>query len=167
MTTPHQPSNPSHDQQPQVVYVKEPKKPLYKRPGCIIPLMLALLLLGFMGGCMALLGKAANDVDKDLNAEYTVTYKVEGPVTKASVSYAVGESGVATESNIANGWSKETKVKGFLPAHMTTTNGYEENGNITCKILVNGKVVSESTGSGQYGSASCMANSTDIKNALK
>lgn len=46
MTTPPNPEQPSGqpNQQPQVVYVEKQKKPIYKRPGCIVPIAIVVIL---------------------------------------------------------------------------------------------------------------------------
>lgn len=153
--------------QPHVVYVQEPKKPLHKRPGCLIPLILAILLLLIAGGCMAMLGGAANEVDKQLNAEHTITYAIEGDATDATVSYHVDEMNTAQDSGVAAGWTKDVTVKGIFGGHISVTNGLYDTGAITCKIIANGKTISENTATGEFASATCSADSTAIADAFK
>lgn len=162
MTTP----DPNH-QQPQVVYVEKSQKPWYKRPGCIIPLILVVLLILVVGGCTALFGKAVSDVDKEMNTEHTVTYQIDGDAQDASATYNVGESETAQDTGLQAGWSKEVKVKGFFGAYLTATNGMYDTGTITCRILVDGKTVTENTGSGEFASASCSAGPDELKKAAE
>lgn len=153
--------------QPQVVYVPEQKKPLYKRPGCLIPLILAIIALLIVGGCMAMLGGAANEVDKQLNAEHTITYAIEGDATDATVTYNVDETNTTQDSGVAAGWSKEVTVKGIFGGYISATNGLYDTGSITCKIMANGKTLSENTASGEFASASCSVDSTAIAEAFE
>lgn len=170
---PGQPGQPGHGGQPnyagqpQVVYVQEPKKPLYKRPGCLIPLILAILAILIVGGCMAMLGGAANEVDKQMNAEHKITYAIEGDATDATVTYNVNETNTAQDSGVAAGWTKDVTVKGIFGGHISASNGLYDTGAITCKIIANGKTLSENTATGEFASASCSADSTAIAEAFE
>ena len=158
---------PNYAGQPQVVYVQEPKKPLYKRPGCLIPLILAILAILIVGGCMAMLGGAANEVDKQMNAEHKITYAIEGDATDATVTYNVDETNTAQDSGVAAGWTKDVTVKGIFGGHISASNGLYDTGAITCKIIANGKTLSENTATGEFASASCSADSTAIAEAFE
>ena len=158
---------PNYAGQPQVVYVQEPKKPLYKRPGCLIPLILAILAILIVGGCMAMLGGAANEVDKQMNAEHKITYAIEGDATDATVTYNVDETNTAQDSGVAAGWTKDVTVKGIFGGHISASNGLYDTGGITCKIIANGKTLSENTATGEFASASCSADSTAIAEAFE
>ena len=59
MSQENPPTQPNPEQ--QVVYVQAPKAPWYKRPGCLIPLVLGILLLLGIGGCMAAIGNSVSD----------------------------------------------------------------------------------------------------------
>ncbi|MGV0438902.1 MmpS family transport accessory protein [Corynebacterium mastitidis] len=159
MTTP----DPTQQPQPQVVYVKEEKKPWYKKPGCMVPLILIILaLVGFVG-CTALVGKGIDEVDKDLNAEYTITYMIEGDAQNALATYNVGESETAQDNGVAAGWEKEVTVTGIFGGYLSATNGIEDEGTITCKIIKDGEVITENTATGLGATASCNAGSDELK----
>ena len=87
MTQSQQPQNyPQNNGQPQYQqqpYQQPPKKPWYKRLGCIIPLAIVAVMILLVGGCMALFGKAANDVSNEMDKEHTITYSVEGDAQEA------------------------------------------------------------------------------------
>lgn len=149
--------------QPQVVYVKEEKKAWYKKPGCMIPLILVILaLLGFVG-CTALLSKGVDEVDKELNAEHTITYIIEGDAQNALATYNTGDGETAQDNGVAAGWEKEVTVTGIFGGYLSATNGSEDEGTITCKILKDGEVITENTATGLGASASCSAGSDDLK----
>ena len=164
MTTPD-PNHPQY-QQPQHQQQYQPgppsKKKWYKRAIIMIPLTLIVLFVLFMGGCMALLGGAANEVDKEMNKEYAVTYAVTGDATDATATYTVENTNTTQDTGIAAGWTKDVTIKGFSIATLSVSNGMNDTGAITCQILVDGEVVNENTASGQFASASCSVNSSDL-----
>ncbi|MCI1256552.1 MAG: MmpS family protein [Corynebacterium provencense] len=165
-----QPQQPYPGQVPPQGYYQQPpvpKKAWYKRPIIMIPLTLVVLFVLFVGGCTALFGKAAEEVNKDMNAEHAITYQVAGEATDANVTYSVGDANTTQENGVAAGWSKEVSVTGWMGASLIATNGMDDSGSITCQILVNGQVINENTAVGQYASASCSASTTDIENASK
>lgn len=168
MTTPQSPSSGDYPQEnaPQVIYVKE-NRPWYKRVGCIVGLVFALSLIAIVAGCTALLGGAVNEVDKTMNEEHTVTYSIEGDAQDASVTYNVGEAQTAQDTNVAAGWSKDVKVKGFFGPYLSVTNGINESGAITCKISANGKVITENTATGEFATASCNTTGDDLRKAFE
>lgn len=161
MTSP-QPQEPA----PQVVYVEAPKKSWYKRPGCIIPLVLVVLLLIFMGGCAALFGKVANDVSNDLDREYEVTYVMEGDFTNGLATYNSGDTDTLQDSNLSPGWQKTVKVKGLFGAYLDASDLSLDDSTttITCKIISGGKIVAENTAN---SSAACSASGDQLKEAVK
>lgn len=171
MTQPQQPQNyPQNNGQPQYQqqpYQQPPKKPWYKRLGCIIPLAIVAVMILFVGGCMALFGKAASDVSTEMDKEHTITYSVEGDAQDALVTYNTGETNTAQDNGVAAGWTKDVTVKGFFGGYMSATNGINDQGTITCKVTANGKTVSENTASGPGASASCNASADDIKKAFE
>ncbi|WP_295628952.1 MmpS family transport accessory protein [uncultured Corynebacterium sp.] len=164
---PGQQAQPGQPGQPQIVYMQEPKKPLYKRPGCLIPLVLAIIAIVIVGGCMALFGSAVNEVDQQMNAEHTITYSIEGDATDAMVTYNVDETNTAQENGVTGGWSKEVTVKGIFGGYISASNGIYDTGSITCRISANGKTLSENTASGEFASATCSADSTAIAEAYE
>ncbi|WP_448851334.1 MmpS family transport accessory protein [Corynebacterium sp. 335C] len=144
-------------QQPQVVYVQKPEKPWYKKPGCLIPLILVALFILVIGGCAVGLGTAVNEVDKEMNAEHTVTYQIDGEAVDATAIYNVGETNSVQDTGLNAGWSKDVTVSGFWGAQLSVTNGPGSTGSITCRILENGEVLSENTATGEFATATCSA----------
>lgn len=126
--------------------------------GCLIAAIIGLLVLG--GGvvaCTAFVGKAANDVHTQLNAEHTVVYEVTGDSTGVSISYGSdANGGLSTEQDVTLPWSKEVKGTGFLFGAVTVQNSLDATGTITCKVTVDGKAGKESTASGPGAVASCL-----------
>ncbi|MCX7537073.1 Ltp family lipoprotein [Corynebacterium sp. P5875] len=107
MSTPQPPQQP---QQPptgpnsqHVVYVERPKAPWYKRPGCLIPLILVILMFFGFVGCTALLGKSLDDaglLDETTSSSAPAAVKpAEGdaPAEPAADAPAAGDSDVPRE----------------------------------------------------------------------
>lgn len=153
--------------QPQVVYVQAEKKPWYKRAGCITGLVLVILLIAIIGGCSVITGKAVDEVDKDLNTERTVTYEITGDAQDATVIYNVGETESAQDTGVSTGWSKDVAVKGIFGASLTASNGMNDTGAITCKISANGQVLTENTANGEFATATCSVDSTQLSKAFE
>lgn len=142
---------------PPAVPMPPTKAPWYKRPGCLIPLIIVVVIILGIGSCTALLGKGLEEVEKESKREIEVVYEVEGTAPTVSVSYSSGESNHAMESGKPLPWRKEVTVTGFLKtARLTATSGIGEGGgDITCRILVDGKVKAEQTGGGDFASVTC------------
>ena len=147
---------------PQIMYVQAPKRPWYQRPGCLIPLILVILVILGMASCTAMMSKTVSEVDKSLNEEKTVVYRVGGDAQDIRVTYTAGSSQSASDSGVTSGWEKEVKVKGIFGAYMSVTSGVNDSGTVSCQILVDGQVVAENSASGQFASASCNADISDI-----
>ncbi|WP_280434858.1 MmpS family transport accessory protein [Nocardia carnea] len=113
-------------------------------------LVLVLALL-FAGG-FTLFG---NGDDENVADEITVTYEVLGTGSEAAVTYLDQDRDMAQETGVSLPWSKQVPVGGRDPmVSMTAANG-PDGGDITCRILVGGRVMTEQTSSGPYASASC------------
>lgn len=115
----------------------------------------------FVGGCMAFFGKVASDVsdelDQQIGQEHTVTYIVEGDISDASIGYMKNLNEMSEIGSTSSNWTKDVTVKGFGSASLTANNSVESDGGITCKIITNGKTVSENTSTGQDAMVSCFA----------
>lgn len=148
-------------------YPPNQKKPWYKRAAYMVPLTILGFFILILGGCVAIVGKAADDVSKDIDSTYAVTYQVEGDAVDAHVNYNVGETESASESGVTGGWSKDVEVQGLFGASLIVTNGYGGTGDVTCRIIANGKTVSETTGSGEFGGATCNAGFDELKAAFE
>ncbi|WP_210746812.1 MmpS family transport accessory protein [Nocardia speluncae] len=98
---------------------------------------------------------SAEDSDDDAGDEITVTYEVRGTGSEAAVTYLGRDQGMAQETGVSLPWSKDVLISGWdRIVSMTAANG-PAGGDITCRILVDGRVMTEQTSSGPYASASC------------
>ena len=120
---------------PQIMYVEKPKRPWYQRPGCLIPLILVILLIFGLVSCTAMMSKTVSEVDKSLNEEKTVVYRVGGDAQDIRVMYTAGGGQSASDSGVTT---------------------------VSCQILVDDQVIAENSASGQFASASCTASTADI-----
>lgn len=159
---PHNPNPQNHPQQQWQQPIYPPKKPWYKRAIIMIPLTILAIFVLFMGGCMALFGSAANEVDKKMNEEHAVTYKITGDANDATASYTANNTNTTQDTGVAAGWEKDVTLKGFSLATLTATNGMNDTGSITCQIIVDGQVVNENTASGEFATASCSVDSNEL-----
>ena len=160
MTSPNSNEN---NQNPRVVYVKEPKKPWYKRIGCMVSLtILAIIVIIILA-----ISFAAKQVQDDADTEHAITYSITGDATDAIATYSTSDTEQAQDTGIAAGWSKDVKVKGYFGATLTATNGAQSDGAITCTISVKGKELATNTATGAAATASCNVSSQDIKDADK
>ncbi|MGH8933017.1 MAG: MmpS family transport accessory protein [Egibacteraceae bacterium] len=87
-----------------------------------------------------------------------VVYEVSGPTQANNITYgANGSAGVAQENEVTLPWRKEVTMEKGLGAvavpQVTAQNAGD--GTITCRISVDGEVVTEVTSQGQYAIASC------------
>ncbi|WP_280401103.1 MmpS family transport accessory protein [Nocardia carnea] len=106
-----------------------------------------------IGGCVAVFSNQVGDEQVDTGV--TVTYRVDGTAPAASVTYLGTDLGMARETAVALPWSKDVSIQGWGKIVSLTANNGPDGGDITCRILVGGKVMSEQTSSGPYASASC------------
>lgn len=98
---------------------------------------------------------SANEGDEHAGSEITVTYEVRGASAEAAVTYLGQDRGMAQETGVSLPWSKDVPVRGWdRIVSMTAANG-PTGGDITCRILVDGRVMTEQTSSGPYASVSC------------
>lgn len=103
---------------------------------------------------VAVIGSAVNDVNKEVNRVAKVKYEVTGDAKSVDVSY--GEALNPKEETVTTlPWSKETENKGVVKGGLLTVTAGEEGGSVTCKITVDGQVVSTKTASGAFASAVC------------
>jgi hypothetical protein len=96
------------------------------------------------------------ELPKDENAGKTIRYEVTGASGAAlNVTYMINE-GEQQETKVKLPWSKEfTADQGFQTFVVNAQNAGP--GSITCKILVDGKVMSEHTSNGQASVVMCMS----------
>ncbi|MGW5437101.1 MmpS family transport accessory protein [Nocardia asteroides] len=122
--------------------------------------VLVVILLGFIG-CIALVGTAFNEVDKEINRAVTVTYQVEGTGTASSITYSGKNMDIAQDTEVALPWTKDVTVDGFVKTVTLTASAGADGGQITCRIRAGDDVIAEQTASGPWASASCSGDAGD------
>lgn len=178
MTQPPQDPNQPYEQQPQQPYGQQPPQQPYgqqppqgypaqygqppyeppkkKKKWPWILLAIFVVLIALFAGCTALVGGAINSVDEELNKEVVVTYEVSGTGSSPIITYTANDSNVSQDTAASLPWSKDVTLTGIIKvATLTATNGIGDDGTITCKIIVDGAVVTENTANGAGASASC------------
>lgn len=99
--------------------------------------------------------------------DVVVVYEVTGESQDASITYSTyndGSYGTEQANGTALPFSKEITVKAggdfdWSSYTLIAMNGYEDEGDITCSITVDGEVVSEQTSSGSFATATCSMSS--------
>ncbi|MFF1555664.1 MmpS family transport accessory protein [Rhodococcus erythropolis] len=169
---PHQP----YGQSPQQPYGQQPGQgyppqygqqyppPKKKRKWPWVVLAVVVLFIAAVAGCTALVGGAIDSVDKESKEEVLVTYEVSGDAQSAMITYTSNDSNTAQDADVPLPWTKEVTVTGLVKiATVTASNGFDDDGAITCKIIVDGKVLTENTSNGAGASASCTESDFDTK----
>ncbi|WP_280458040.1 MmpS family transport accessory protein [Nocardia carnea] len=134
---------------PPAEYHPSPRKARWPWITAGLLLVLALLAGGFTF--------AEND-DENAVDEITVTYEVRGTGSDAAITYMGRDQGMARETAVSLPWRKDVPIGAWgRIVSMTAANG-PDGGDITCRILVAGRVMTEQTSSGPYASASCSGN---------
>ncbi len=90
----------------------------------------------------------------------TVTYEVSGDADRAgNVTYSADENlNLSQRNGVALPWTTDIAFPGTFPAAtlaLTAQSGAEGPGEITCRILRDGEVLSESTSRGPYAVVTC------------
>ncbi|EGD54722.1 MmpS family transport accessory protein [Gordonia neofelifaecis] len=165
MTTPQQPNSAQPDPaqqypgQPnpyaQPYPPQQPAKRRKKWPWIVGGLVI--VFLAIVGGCAAMVGGVANEIDKASNSTATVTYRVKGS-GNGSVTYSDQDFNIAQDTAAQLPWEKEVTLKGFGKlASLTATNDFEaaSDQTITCEIVVNGEVRNTQTSRGPAATADC------------
>lgn len=114
--------------------------------------LLPALLLA-LAGC----GAAADGFQAGMGGgPATVLYEVTGPESTNNITYSAGGTAqIAQENGAAAPWTKTVEFAegSFRVASLTAQNA--GSGDITCRITVDGEVVSETTSSGEYAVVTC------------
>jgi hypothetical protein len=89
--------------------------------------------------------------------ERTIRYELTGTGNASTVAYSSDGSGSQSQEASAKlPWSKEIKLpRGKIGVPVITAQRGSGNGDITCRILVDGKEVKKATSSGQYAVVTC------------
>lgn len=142
-------------------YAPQYEPPKKKRGrGCLWFILGAIAVIAaIIIGAVALLGSAADKVDKDSKAKHTVEYKVTG-AGKADLTFTTDTNASISQENGATlPWTKKLDVTGFTGGmNIQAQNGMDGgSGKISCEVIVDGKSVKTASSSGQGAIASCSA----------
>jgi hypothetical protein len=90
----------------------------------------------------------------------TVTYEVSGDADRAgNITYSADENlNLSQREGVTLPWTTDIALPGTFPAAtlaLTAQSGGEGPGEITCRILRDGEVLSESTSRGPYAVVTC------------
>ncbi|WP_410660909.1 DUF4190 domain-containing protein [Amycolatopsis sp. lyj-112] len=97
---------------------------------------------------------AVDEVNTELNRTAKVSYEVTGDAANVEVIYGEVLNPV-TETIPALPWNKDVENKGVYKGGTLTVTTGETGGSVTCKITVDGAVVSTKTASGEFAMAAC------------
>jgi Mycobacterium membrane protein len=106
---------------------------------------------------VAIIGKAASDINEEANRAVPVSYEVSGDAKNVEITYSVyGDSITSKDETAATlPWNKQTETKGLVKGGSLIAMANEDGGTVTCKVTVDGKEVSTNTASGMFAVASC------------
>jgi Mycobacterium membrane protein len=131
------------------------------RPGIFLNMRLlaGAAVVGAVGIAFGLVWVASDmgfQLDQDRGKEKMIRYEVtDDSATADNVTYMI-DHGERQETKVTLPWSKEfTAAEGFQAFVVNAQNSGP--GSITCKILVDGKVVNQQTSNGQYALVVCSA----------
>ncbi|GAB2503854.1 hypothetical protein CATRI_08390 [Corynebacterium atrinae] len=144
-----------------------PTTPWFRRSAVIIPLGIVALALILFGACSLYVKNASDQVKEQASDTYDVTYRVDGTSQDVSITYTGPNSALVDESNVSAGWEASATLSGYAAAHLTAANSEAESGEVTCQILVEGTLVSESTAAGPGGTSQCSATNQQLRDASK
>lgn len=131
-----------------------PQKKRKKWPWVLLALVVVFLVL--VGGCIALIGGAAESIDDEAKRTVDVTYEITGDGPTGSATYTTGNLETAQDTDITIPWKKEVQITGLgKSVSLFASNGLNSSGSITCTIRQGDKVISTNTSSGPGASASC------------
>ncbi|WP_431956022.1 MmpS family transport accessory protein [Nocardia lijiangensis] len=177
MTAPQYPQQP-YGQQPG----RPPQPPKKSNTKWIVLGIVAVLLLCGFGGCIAVLGKAGEEVSKSIDAAASsiqsaapevpasippltpgkstgkgknITYEIVSDDELSSVTYYDANSELQQETSATAPWSKSLTNSSTVALIGL---GAQTNGSsVTCRIIVDGKVADEQTSTGKYAVVNCTA----------
>ncbi|MGW7532902.1 MmpS family transport accessory protein [Amycolatopsis sp. NPDC054798] len=102
--------------------------------------------------------KAANEINDEANRSVTIHYEVTGTAKDASISYTtIGDGSTSTNQEQPKSlpWSKDMTTKGLFKGGTLSVTTGAEGGDVTCKVVVDGKETKTSKASGNFATASC------------
>jgi hypothetical protein len=106
---------------------------------------------------VAVLNKAADDVEQEANREAVIVYEVSGDAANVDVTYTTfGDTSATNQETVATlPWTKEVTTKGIVKEGQLIVTTGEGGGSVTCKVTVDGKEVKTQTASGPFAMATC------------
>lgn len=153
-----QPPNPGqYPYQPPPQYAPTPRQKKSHTVRNVLLILLGVFVLGF-AGCIALVGGAAKSIDNESKRVVAVEYQVAGDAPDVSINYTTfsgANSGTSTESNAKLPWQQTSQVSGLGKTVILSVSTGNKGGDVTCRILSGGKVLTEQHASGVYAHASC------------
>lgn len=114
-----------------------------------------LFVFACVAGCVAFFGRVAHNMDTESKREVDIVYQVEGSGRSASIMYSGREMNSSQDTAVRLPWSKSITISGFLKSVSLTATNDETGGTITCRILADGREITEQTASGPFASANC------------
>ncbi len=100
----------------------------------------------------------ANEVGEDPDHEVAVSYEVEGTAGDVSITYLGHDLGMAREMVAGLPWRRDVLIESFGTMVSLIAVNDADGGEVTCRILIGGRLVSEQTSTGPYASAGCSGN---------
>ena len=120
----------------------------------IAGLVASIIGLGVCIVWVAVVNKAVNDVNNEIDRVAHVTYEVTGDAKNVELTY--GEVLKPKNETAATlPWSRNVENKGVIKGGTLMVTTDESGGTVECKITVDGKVVSTNRAKGPYAVAHC------------
>lgn len=101
--------------------------------------------------------KTVDDVDQEAHRTITVTYEVSGTAKNVEVDYSTyGDKVESKQETVAKlPWQKDVKTHGLVKGGSLIVTTGESGGNVSCRVIVDGKEAAKSTVSGAFEVADC------------
>ncbi|MGW6331320.1 MmpS family transport accessory protein [Nocardia rhamnosiphila] len=119
---------------------------------------LVLMVLCLVGGCVAVVAGIGNEAGEAADREVAVSYEVVGTAGDVSITYLGHDLGMARETAAGLPWRRDVLIESFGTMVSLIAVNDADGGDVTCRILVGGRLVSEQTSTGSYASAGCSGN---------
>lgn len=134
----------------------------------IAGIMAIVMIFTYTGMFFSSVSDSIKKTEKENNTPVSVVYEVDGTSTDSTITYSTysnGTSGSEQASNQSLPFTKTvTGTKGWSGYTLTGSNG-NENTSISCKITVDGKVVSQQTSTGAYSTVTCSSSTGDASSS--
>lgn len=113
------------------------------------------VVLCLVGGCVAAVAGIATVSREETAPEIAVSYEVEGTAADVSVTYLGHDLGMTRETAAGLPWRRDVLIESFGTMVSLIAVNDADGGEVTCRILIGGRLVSEQTSTGPYASAGC------------